>query len=194
MSKACELADKFYAVENRILMQESEVVNGYALYDIDIEIMDYEQFLDMYNRRTIGVTDEQFMEWLDDNCCSDWAKQDKNGECYGGYWKFPDGSYEKENAYDLSRHHNLSALCTLPYPRELIKDTVKIGCGNRMESVRYSNCLCEWVKRKAILVFGEFNYGEIPSLKQLSAAVVRETVSDVNNVQVCDDIKEIING
>ncbi len=192
LSKTIETGRKFYLLENLVPMEESEIVNGYALYSIHDDIMDYEQFVEMYNKRTIGVNDELFREWLDDHCCSDWAKQDKNGECYGGYWSYPDGSYEKENAYELSREDNLNALCALPYPREIIKDTVTIGCGNRMESVRYSNCMCEWVKRKALLVFGEFNYGEIPSLKRLSVAAIRDNIPDVNSLDVCDDIKEII--
>lgn len=94
------------------------------------------------------ISDEEFMEWIEAECCSDWAKQDQHGECYGGYWEYPEGSYEKEHAWELSKKKNFECLCDLPYPREAIKYTIELGCENRQESVRYSNFLCEWTKRK----------------------------------------------
>ena len=141
-------SQKFY--DNKIIMSENEKVNGYKLYNLNDELFDYETFkkfsILFVDNNTIPH--DEFIEWLDDNCCSDWNKQDRYGECFGGFWKYPEYSYEKENAYELSRKDNFEALCELPYPREAIKLTIDIGCGNRMESVRYSNFICEWVKRK----------------------------------------------
>ena len=62
--------------------------------------------------------------------------------------EFPENTYEYNHAYELSQEKNFKCLCYLPYPREVIKQTIDLGCKNRQESVRYSNYLCEWVKRK----------------------------------------------
>jgi len=45
--------------------------------------------------------------------------------------------------------HNYKSLLELPYPRKHIKASIDHGCSNRMESVRYSNFFCEWIKRTA---------------------------------------------
>jgi hypothetical protein len=80
---------------------------------------------------------------------------DRNGEpCIGDYDR------------DLVCEDNFKGLCELPYPRELIKRTIDLGCGNRNESVRYSNFICEWVKRKAGLMY------KCPTLKSLCAELV----------------------
>jgi hypothetical protein len=87
-------------------------------------------------------------EWLEDNCCSDWSKRDVNGEYYAGFWKYPEGSAERENAWELTRETNFQALCSLPYPSRAIMLAVEGGCLNRCESVAYTVLCCEWFKRK----------------------------------------------
>ena len=93
-----------------------------------------------------GMSDEEFIARSD--CCSDWYKQDRHGNCFGGFWEYPEGSYQHENARQLSYDDNMKGLLELPYPREFILETIHIGCNNRQESVRYSNFLCEWMERK----------------------------------------------
>ena len=114
--------------------------------------MDREQFdglTKMWKRNRI-YTFEEFYQEYDELACSDWSKQDREGECYGGFYKYPEDSYERIHAYDLSRADNGKGLWELPYPKEVVMETVELGCYNRMESVNYSNFLCEWVKRKLI--------------------------------------------
>lgn len=89
-----------------------------------------------------------FEEWktaMEKACCSEWYKQDKHGECY---YTYPEGSFEKENAWQFSFDESCQAMWDLPYSKELLLETIKIGCGNRMESVRYSSFLCVWLESK----------------------------------------------
>ena len=128
-----------------IIMNEEEIVNGYNLYNINDLLMDWDVFLSyvkIYLNSNKNDTWENFYEYCNKNCCSEWSKQDRCGECYGGFW-----ITDRANAWSLSRTDNIKGLFELPYPQELIKLTIKIGCNNRMESVRYSNFLCEWIKR-----------------------------------------------
>uniref|UniRef100_A0A6C0AEC5 Uncharacterized protein n=1 Tax=viral metagenome TaxID=1070528 RepID=A0A6C0AEC5_9ZZZZ len=80
------------------------------------------------------MTKKEFMEKYDEEACSDWSKQDECGEC--------------GNASIFSREANGAALYKLPYSHALIFRTIEMGCCNRMESVKYSNTICEYVKRK----------------------------------------------
>lgn len=134
-----------------ITMDADDELNGYKLFDTDKNgsILAYDLFLKLeklYYEPNV-MTEDEFYKEYDKIACSDWSKQDEHGECFGGFWKYPDGSYEKENAYRLSREANGKALFKLPYSHSLIFETIKIGCGNRYESVRYSNFLCEYVKK-----------------------------------------------
>ena len=142
----------FYSDESKIIMSENEEVNGYKLFETSTNIMDYETFKMLMSLKDIVVPDKEFMEWLNDNCCSDWYKQDRHGECFGGFWKYPEGSEERENASTLSGEDNFKGLCELPFSREIIKKTIQYGCSNRFESVRYSNFMCEWITRKEKLL------------------------------------------
>ena len=75
---------------------------------------------------------------------TDWNKQQPNGEYFGGFWNDKSCS----NASVLTRQHNFDELIKLPYSRKLICETIDIGCCNRIESVRFTNYVCEWIKRK----------------------------------------------
>lgn len=145
-------AKKYYELPSNITTKE-ETVNGYKLYDIiDVgEFMDYEMFMKLrkHMKAVKTVTKEDFYEWYSEFACSDWAKMDRDGEPFGSsFWK--DGV---DKAYDLTRDDNFEGLWELPYPKELIKETIFIGCGNRRECVRYSNFICEFIKRAAEEVF-----------------------------------------
>ena len=76
-------------------------------------------------------------------CCTDLSKIDRYGESFGGFWLT-----NKENAYELSQQDNFQGLYELPFPHDLIFKTIDIGCGNRKESVKYSNFLCYWIETK----------------------------------------------
>lgn len=77
------------------------------------------------------VSWEQFYEWFQENTCSDWAKQDANGECFGGPWQEEKSNPERyKNAWDICQEANARALYALipAYPLKLIKKTMHIGC------------------------------------------------------------------
>lgn len=140
---------------SKVQMSEDEEVNGYRLYDT------YEK--NLFNEDTfagyVGMWENneempfgEFNERFEEVACSEWSKMDRHGECFGGFWKAPEGSYERENAYTLCREDNIKGLYELPYPKEFVLETVAMGCNNRLESVRYSNAVCEWYRRKRAVV------------------------------------------
>lgn len=131
-----------------------EQVNGYYLHPLEEEsgrslywYGDFQKLEELYNTANT-MTKEEFMEKYNEETCSDWCKHDEYGEYYGGYWMYPKGSYERENAWTLSKIRNGEALYNLPYSHDLIFKTIEMGCANRRESVRYTNTICEYVKRK----------------------------------------------
>lgn len=141
----------FYKIP--IIMSETEIVNGYNLFNLDethSKIFTYEYFTELiklFNTENT-MTKEEFMTKYWNETCSDWAKQDTCGKFFVGYWKYPDDSEEYKNAWSLTKTANGEALYELPYSHALIFETIKIGCGNRQESVKYTNFLCEIIKRK----------------------------------------------
>jgi len=140
------IAFKFYT--ETITTSSTEEVNGYQLYDCIEPFMTYDCYLHHLEERLKPQdTDDEFSEWLDENCCSDWAKQDRNGECYAGAWQAEEGTYEKENAWYITKDDNMEGLMELPFPRSLIKWSITLGCSNRHESVRYSNFIGVWFER-----------------------------------------------
>lgn len=126
---------------------EDEIVNGYKLYNEQVK-MDYDVFLNLVKRCIKQQpNDNKFKKWLNKHLCTDWCKQDRDGEPYGGFWKYDKGTYEYDNAYILSKKDNIKGLMKLLYPRNFIKWTINLGCRNRMESVRYTNFWCVWIDR-----------------------------------------------
>lgn len=127
-----------------------EEINGYKLFDTCDPIMDEVLFNKLkkywYDKKI--YSSEEFLEIYKENICSEWAKMDKNGDSFQGYWKYPKESYEYKNAFSLTIEENGKYLWELPYPKSFVLKTLDLGCSNRMESVRYSNFLCEWYKRK----------------------------------------------
>ena len=76
------------------------------------------------------------------------GKMDNDGEYYKGYWSYPDGSDEKENAYALSVEANANALWKLPYSHSLILKTVEHSINHLQYSVKFCELMCEYIKRK----------------------------------------------
>lgn len=141
--------------EAKVVMSEDENVNGYKLYnthkkDIFTEDM-FMEYLEMWDDNK-EMTLREFNKKFDDVSCSEWSKMDRHGECFGGYWKYPEGTYERKNAFSLCREDNMNGLYELPYPKEFVLMTVSMGCNTRLESVRYSNAVCEWYRRKRSLL------------------------------------------
>jgi len=142
-----QLTDSKYLVP--IIMSEGEVVNGYKLFELNKNYVSfdiYQLYLEEWN--TPDMTEEEFMKLYDETACTEWSKMDEHGDSYGGFWKFPKGTYENDNAWRLTRENNGECLWKLPYPKKFILHTIDIGCSNRHESVRFSNFICEWMKRK----------------------------------------------
>ena len=153
LSESNIYAKKYY--ETKLIMKYAEEINGYKLYDTDSYIMDFELFekLRQLLKSNEPMLKEEFETKFENIACSDWCKMDRYGECYGGFWKYPEDTEERKDAYNLSRKDNYNGLWLLPYPKKMILKTIEIGCKNRMESVRYSNFLCEWVTRVAKSVY-----------------------------------------
>lgn len=145
--KIQELEKKFGCTynDNIVEMEKTEIVNGYHLFNVrEVNIFlrnRYNELLELYN--DTSMTDEEFKIWFKRNACTEWCKMQPNGEYFGGYY-----DTDRENAFDLTHKKNLDSLLKLPYSRKLMCETIDIGCGNLNESVRYTNFLCEWIKRK----------------------------------------------
>lgn len=144
-------ARRFYS--NEIIMSEEDEVNGYQLYECtgDAVIMDYETFIELHDKCKIKKEEEEekdldFEEWFDTHACSDWSKMDKHGTC-PSMEQLED--MEASGSAFTFREDNFEALCALPYPKPIIKYSIITGCNSRMESVRYTNFICEWFRRKS---------------------------------------------
>lgn len=133
------LSEKFYTP---LIFTESDEINGYMLYKCNINIMDWFCFIELTKlyKNSKVYSREEFFDKCSNTCCTEWCKMDRNGEYYSGFW-----ITDKENAWNLFQQDNFQGLYELPFPHDLIFRTVDIGCGNIMESVRYSNFLCYWV-------------------------------------------------
>jgi hypothetical protein len=166
-------AKRYY--EKHLSFTEDETVNGYRLMSVDLSTrIEFETFLFIHEQWDNGdkdMDDVKFVQWLEENCCTDWNKQDRHGTCFGGFWRCEKGTYEHDNAYTLSREDNFKGLCELPFPRWIIMETVNWGCHTREESVRFSNFCCVWLERKREQM--------LPSLRSLATRVI-EAKSDIS--------------
>ena len=148
-SKIYELMKDNAYYKHTISMTEDEIVNGYRLYPASDNYITYDNYVELI-KEICEIEIDDLKEWLDDNLCSAWNNMDENG------WEFPDGSYEKENAYWLTRESNINKLMNLPYSKSMIAISIRIGCNNMRESVRYSNFICEWISRKQNQIIKEY--------------------------------------
>jgi hypothetical protein len=134
-------------------MTETEVVNGYALFKCKEPVMfqyHFNENVKYWKETEQPMSLDEFLQLYNDTACTDWNKKDAHGESFGGFWKYPEGSPEKEKAYDLTRDANGRALWRLPFPKRFLIKSIDIGCETRMESVRYSNFLGVWMERKMV--------------------------------------------
>jgi hypothetical protein len=151
-------------------LSKQEVVNGYHLYDISnenlMEVEEYQELVSLLEedepREMSSFQDfllegdkhprymsfDDFFELYSKHACSDWAKMDELGECFKGFWEYPEGSLERKHAFDLTYDMNARLLYKLPFPKRFLLKTIEIGCDNRQECVRYSNFIGVWVQRK----------------------------------------------
>lgn len=151
--------------EQDLWINSNEKANGFALWGTQGPIMEEKLYVDLIRlwKCSSDFPDfEQFSAECGERMCSDWSKQDEHGECFGGFWEYPDDSYESKHAYYLSRRKNILELYKLPFPDLVLIETVRLGCNIRRESVRYSNFICEWLRRK----YESLNRGEsTPALR-----------------------------
>jgi hypothetical protein len=135
--------------EKLVTLSSSENINGYQLNDCNNNIFDFDDFLEIYSiwKENKQYTYSKFDELCRDIMCTDWHKIDRHSNFFGGFWRSED-SDERDNAIELTKKDNIKGLYELPYPKDFIFETIKIGCGNRRESVKYSNFLCVWFERK----------------------------------------------
>lgn len=136
--------------ELNVVYDGTEHRNGYLLPEVKNNLIT-EDMMHEWAKIWNTSKDVDFREFYDeyhDKACTEWSKQDKFGNCFGGYWNSAIES-EKQNAYSLTRIRNGIKLFELPFPQRLILKTIDIGCSNRRESVAYSNLLLCWFVDKA---------------------------------------------
>jgi len=116
----------------------TENVNGYYLYYISSELLfaydDFLSYIELWNDPD-QPSKSEFMAKYQRKACSEWCKMQPDGT---------PGQYFGNSVREL----NGNALWDLPYPKKFVLKTINIGCQTRQESVRYSNFMCEWMKRK----------------------------------------------
>lgn len=155
LAERIDLLNPNFALNPEISNAES--ANGYDLYDCKCCVFCYSDFTELQKLFLDGsektMEYEEFYQQFDKMACTEWSKMNKNGDdWYVGFWKENEGTYERENAWYLTRRQNAQALFDLPYSKTFLLKTVKHGCANRMESVRYSNFLGVWMTKKLILI------------------------------------------
>lgn len=155
MQEYYDMAQRFSARYNPkyelpLLMSTNETINGYDLYDTNDCFMrksTFDTFARYWNENR-QYSKKRFMKYYNDFACSEWSKMDKYGDYYNGFYNYPEGTYQREHAWELTRRDNGLALYNLPYPKRVILETIKYSCNTLKECVRYTNFLCEWIKRK----------------------------------------------
>jgi hypothetical protein len=133
-----------------LLTSSTEKVNGYSLYNIAYDYFSYDEFekiMKTWDDAT-EIDYETFHEWMSDEACTEWYKMDDHGDSYVGFWKFPEGSKEKKNAWQMTFDKNVKCLYDLPFGKSFLKWTINYGCSSGGESVRFSNAMGVWFTRK----------------------------------------------
>jgi hypothetical protein len=155
LAKRIKLLNPNFALNPEI--SQSEIVNGYKLYDCKGCVLCYSDFIEykkLFEDDSEKVMEfEEFYEKFDGTACTEWSKMNTTGDdWYVGFWKAEEGTEEREQSWYLTRKQNAKALFDLPYSKTFLLKTIDHGCANRMESVRYSNFLCVWFSRKLDLM------------------------------------------
>lgn len=88
--------------------------------------------------------------------CARWSEVDAHGRENAGFWTAPVNSFQFRHAAQLTHARNLKALRKLPFPTTAVEFAALFMCtlslDQRCENVRFCNFLCEWVRRKAVLL------------------------------------------
>lgn len=126
-----------------LIMKKTEIVNGYHLYDVDKLIVSYDELIYLVKKwkEDKQYSFDEFYEKCDELACTEWNKMNRKG-------KYFTENCNEVHKWDSNRKDNFLALWELPYPKEVILETITIGCRNLRECVCYSNFICEWIKRK----------------------------------------------
>lgn len=141
--------ESFYPkYKEKILFKDTEYANGYQLFNCKNNIFVLADFIELKTlfENNKPMTYEEFKIEFDDIACTEWRKMDEHGKSFAGLWCSDD--LEEFQAGDLSYENNCRKLYELPYSSKLKLWTVSYGCRNRLESVRYSNFLCNWIQWK----------------------------------------------
>lgn len=184
-----EQEDKNDPYNHDLIINNDEIVNGYELYKVEDgkPIMAkalYEELVQIWKKGE-EMSFKEFYEYCNNEMCSDWSKMDKHGKYFEGYYDYPEGSNEREYAWNWTRRTNIVELFKLPYPLRLLLETIELGCSNRYESVRYSTFLCEWIRRK----YSTLNEDDLP----LRIVNLSNDILDTNNITESNDITDTMN-
>jgi hypothetical protein len=134
-----------------LVTSEEEIVNGYALYKRNKNIMTYLRFLEFPCpdlSATGEMSYEEFEKQLTEIACSDWYHQDENGNHVDTSTIYDDPEDPPMKTSTQVFETNARALYDLPFSKPFLFETVRAGCKNRLESVRYSNFLGVWMQRR----------------------------------------------
>lgn len=87
----------------------------------------FNEYIEIWEQNE-SMTEEEFKKQYEETACIDWAKMDRFGNSYGGFWNYPDNTPEKDkdNAWNLTYHDNMIGLFELPYPKKFVLATIKI--------------------------------------------------------------------
>jgi hypothetical protein len=130
-----------------MIMENDHYINGYQLYDYNVNYSIHDDLIDKYNDTT-EMTYEEFYDEFSIRACTDWGEMDDNGIYFANDLKYPEESEQYKNTFNLTFEDNCKKLYKLPFSHKLILWSVQYGYYTGNESVRFSNCYCELVKRK----------------------------------------------
>lgn len=137
-----DLVDARTGNDKNVVDLASGTLNGYEVRQykgVPYDLKFGKEWAKLWNEACSGdMLFAEFEKETDEEMCSDWAKMDQYGDCYGGYWKSEDQAV-KAKAYILSRYTNIWHLYQLPFPKRLLIASVSLGCSRRRESVEESN-------------------------------------------------------
>lgn len=127
---------------NPIIHMDQYTINGYETYDgnVTLDYVDYSEWRKEWFGKE-SMTYDEFSTEFENSASSNWNKIDVFGE---ELYEI----YENEQIQDLNRKNNCKKLFELPYSKSFLIYTLKFAWGSLHESVRYSNHLCEIMKKK----------------------------------------------
>jgi hypothetical protein len=99
-----------------------------------------------------------------------WSQQNAHGEWYKDAWQEPLDSWEYQHAHELTKRRNFEAMWDLPFPKDMLIESMKI-----YNCVRDVNFLCHWVleKDKVLQQVEQYRFYCIQTTTQLLPDLVR---------------------